>query len=85
MATWSNQEDSLNIWRVEGAFSAQKIVGSRRFKDTGVDLEAYLRQLEGRGGLTEQGIAQQLRAVMGEPTRRGQLFHWRPKAVPPEL
>ena len=27
--------------------------------------------------LAEQGIAQQLRAAMGEPTRRGQLFHWR--------
>ena len=30
-----------------------------------------------RGGLAEQGVAQQLRAAMGEPTRRGQLFHWR--------
>ena len=30
-----------------------------------------------RGGLSEQGVAQQLRAAMGEPTRRGQLFHWR--------
>ena len=30
-----------------------------------------------RGGLGEQGIAQQLRTAMGEPTRRGQLFHWR--------
>jgi predicted AAA+ superfamily ATPase len=30
-----------------------------------------------RGGLSEQGIAQQLRIAVGEPTRRGQLFHWR--------
>ena len=30
-----------------------------------------------RGGLAEQGVAQQLRAAIGEPTRRGQLFHWR--------
>jgi predicted AAA+ superfamily ATPase len=30
-----------------------------------------------RGGLAEQGVAQQLRAAMGEPTRPGQLFHWR--------
>ena len=30
-----------------------------------------------RGGLPEQGVAQQLRAAMGEPMRRGQLFHWR--------
>ena len=30
-----------------------------------------------RGGLSEQGIAQQLRIAIGEPTRRGQLFHWR--------
>ena len=30
-----------------------------------------------RGGLSEQGVAQQLRVAMGEPTRRGQLFHWR--------
>jgi len=30
-----------------------------------------------RGGFSEQGVAQQLRAAMGEPTRRGQLFHWR--------
>ena len=30
-----------------------------------------------RGGLAEQGVAQQLRAAMGEPTRRGQLFYWR--------
>jgi predicted AAA+ superfamily ATPase len=30
-----------------------------------------------RGGLAEQGVAQQLRAAMGEPTRRGHLFHWR--------
>ena len=30
-----------------------------------------------RGGLTEQGIAQQLRVAMGEPSRRGELFHWR--------
>lgn len=30
-----------------------------------------------RGGLSEQGVAQQLRIAMGEPTRRGQLFHWK--------
>ena len=30
-----------------------------------------------RGGLTEQGAAQQLRSALGEPTRRGQIFHWR--------
>ena len=30
-----------------------------------------------RGGLAEQGVAQQLRAAIGEPTQRGQLFHWR--------
>jgi predicted AAA+ superfamily ATPase len=30
-----------------------------------------------RGGLAEQGVGQQIRAAMGEPTRRGQLFHWR--------
>jgi predicted AAA+ superfamily ATPase len=30
-----------------------------------------------RGRLCEQGIAQQLRIAIGEPTRRGQLFHWR--------
>ena len=30
-----------------------------------------------RGALAEQGIAQQLRLAIGEPTRRGELFHWR--------
>jgi len=52
-------------------------MGSTPFKDTGLDLEAYLRQIEGRVRLTEQAVAQQLRAAMGEPTRSGQLFHWR--------